>query len=464
MNYISYKSYNGFFFNDSALKRLFFITLTSFICVFTSFVFFKNIPEFCCDVFQYIHLAQSFDTNGFFYNHSGSDIRNYFYPYFLSLFASDYIYSISDFLFLIKQNLLALVFVSSFIFNFSMQKATGKQILPTVITIALFLNPLLASIYTLPLTELYVFPLVLVIFSLMLIVLSGKEGKVNVYLVISCFLLSVLVLLRPANIILIPAFILLFSFALYNKQCGFKTILLSFFAFFTLFVPQLIFNYRVFNEFSFLPVGGLGGKQFIWGLMYLKYGTLFVNDIASGLKYNSWLSPEIINEYVESGLLYYIYEFPSSLLLLFAHVFNSLNYDFLYTYLNDNQYSIISWHQILSSLFTVFGFTYVYLILKSVFNCTDLKTKIMDFDVMLSIILFLYLGMNAFVAVETRFGMIPHMIFTIFTFKLFFNERISLYSFGIKKYLLIVIGYLLLSMYFSYYFSAKVSGLEIGFF
>ncbi|PNH97366.1 hypothetical protein [Vibrio diazotrophicus] len=427
------------------------------LSVIGAIFYFAQIPDFCCDVYQYIHIAQSFDQNGFVFSHSGSDIRNYLYPFFLSIVAKGSIYSITDFLHFSKLSLVVTVFFSALIFNYSSYIWLKSRCLSSVCTIFLFFNPLLATIYTLPLTEMFVFPLFVVFISLANLAIHFQGNMVRNSLIFFFFLLlSILVLLRPANIVLIVPVFLFSIYLVIYRQFNFSIIMLGVIVFFIPFIPQVIFNLKVFGNFSFLPVGGLGGKQFLWGLMYSKYGTFFVDDHAGGLKYNSFLNKDIIEKYKENGLLYYLFEFPQSIFLLCSHLFNSLNYDFLYTYVNKKEYYILSWYQILSSLMTVTGMGYSWVLLRSLYS---FKHRV--FEYFLLIILCVFLGMNSFVAVETRFGMIPHLIFTIFSIRLFCNKGLVNKYISFPVFIIIGAGYIVLSIYFSYYFVMELDGVSI---
>ncbi len=434
--------------------------LAPIFSVIGAIFYFSQIPDFCCDVYQYIHIAQSFDQNGFFFPHSGSDIRNYLYPFFLSIVAKGSIYSITDFLQFSKLSLVVTVFFSALIFNYSSYIWLKSRFLSSVCTIFLFLNPLLATIYTLPLTEMFVFPLFVVFISLANLALHFHGNIVRNILIFFFFLLlSILVLLRPANIVLIVPIFLFSIYLVINRKFNVSTIILGMIVFFIPFIPQVIFNLKVFGNFSFLPVGGLGGKQFLWGLMYSKYGTFFVDDLAGGLKYNSFLNDDIIEKYKENGLAYYLFEFPQSILLLCSHLFNSLNYDFLYTYINKKEYYILSWYQIFSSLMTVTGIGYSWVLLRSLYSFNHRV-----FEYFLLIILCVFLGMNSFVAVETRFGMIPHLIFTMFSIRLFCNKDLVNKYISLPVFIIIGAGYIMLSIYFSYYFVVRLEDISISIF
>ncbi len=445
--------------NSKHFSNILFI-LIPFICSFGALFYFSFIPDFCCDVYQYIHISQSFDSHGFLYPHSGSELRNYFYPYLLSIFAGGSIYNLTSFLSFSKLTIFFMVFISSFFFMCSMNRTIKNVFFSSLIVISLFLNPLLATIYTLPLTELYVFPLVVFLLCISNVCLSQSSSMSFFYKLTLFFLfpliLSFLILLRPANLILIfPSFILLFYFVIISKA---NMINVFSFIFFLIcpFFPQLYFNSVVFNEISILPVGGLGAKQFYWGLTYVKYGTFYIDGIAEGMKYRTWLTDELLEKYSSSSLFFYIKEAPSSILLLLAHIFNSLNYDFLFTYVNEREYRIISWHQILSSVMTVLGFTYVWFLLASWRNY---KSRLNDYFLVL--ILFSFLAMNSVVAVETRFGMVPHMILTILSSLLFINlSEVRLYI-NFKVFWFLGLLYVALSTYISYIFVSGLGGVDI---
>ncbi|GLT17525.1 hypothetical protein GCM10007938_13020 [Vibrio zhanjiangensis] len=190
--------------------------------------------------------------------------------------------------------------------------------------------------------------------------------------------------------------------------------------------------------------------------MYSKYGTYYIDGIAEGVKYDSWLSDDQIKEYSSMGLIYYLKEFPYSLIHMFSHVFNSLNYDFLYTYVNEKRYYIISWYQIMSSVVTVLGFSYVYALVRGY-----MEYKFRSFEYFILVILISFLGVNALVAVETRFGMVPHIILTIFSILLFYDRKLVSRFLNYRLVTLILVLYSLFAMYLSYFFVNGLGDVEI---
>ena len=301
---------------------------------------------------------------------------------------------------------------------------------------------------------------------MIILTLSTKEKSriINFTVVMSWFLLAVLILIRPASIALFPAVFVFFVVAIVRKKCSWKMIYLSILFFLIPFLPQFIFNYQIFNEISFFPVGGLGGSQLIWGAKYLKYLTLFNDGAWGGVNFSSGVSESLIDSYSHSGIMFYIMELSSSIPIMLTHMFNSINFDFLHTYVIGNKYSIISWYQILSSVFTLFGFTYCFFILKRIFVSKQYSAESIDADFILFIIMLSIIGLNAFVAVETRFGMIAHTVFTIFTIKLFFNENKLLEQINWKMFTFFALLYICFSSYLSYFVVSLSPVFEINWF
>ena len=140
------------------------------------------------------------------------------------------------------------------------------------------------------------------------------------------------VMLRPASLVVAPAILGAWvARAVLFRDVPRTALPVALLAFGLPFMPQAWSNYRAFGVAHPLIVTNLYGDQLVWGLMYLKYGTLAIPGVPSTLFYENPLRPP--PELTAGEALRYN---PGAYLTTLAiHAFALVDQDFPFTFIRD---------------------------------------------------------------------------------------------------------------------------------
>lgn len=151
-------------------------------------------------------------------------------------------------------------------------------------------------------------------------------------LLAACLAAGFSVMVRPANISIVFALLVIWSIAAARA----KRLTLAEFAVVAVglsipCVPQLVNNYRSFHRIQPLVVHGLAHEQLVAGALHLKYGTVVIGNQDPQLCYeNPFLRPGIAKpiDFLRKRPLGYV-------LTLCVHAYALLDQDFPFTYIRD---------------------------------------------------------------------------------------------------------------------------------
>lgn len=384
------------------------------------------------DANGYIKLAAEIASNGLWGGYTMADVRTYLYPLLLSLPRTAVQQEPSSFMALYAKWILvpyAAIAVCTWLL-FRCWIVYGNFFL----WIAILLNPLLLQYIPVTLTE-----------SCFLLTFASLSGLIAFYarpasstappsileaplLMLLGVFAGALPVIRPAGLpVSICAFLAVLHVTLRKQTrprsasvairnaASLTSIVLSFgCGFFIAVFPQIVLNVKHFDQFTFLPVFDLDTHQFRLGLENFKYTTLVAPTTVNPHGYY----PTVrlignLDAYKEVPLNYYRDHVWLGLILLLTHVYQSVNYDFLQIYVPVTDYAIVSWHQLLSSLVTVFG------LFGAGYALRHFRKEILGDPVQTFLLLALLSvsALNSLTAIETRYGMLATAVLSYFALR-----------------------------------------------
>lgn len=386
---------------------------------------------FYYDANGYVRNGRTISESGLWGGYAGQQLRTYLYPYLLSLHPA--VRHEDPVLMASYAKSILIPFAAVAICTWLLLKATAVRNY-FLMWAAILINPLLLQYVPITLTEsglLLMFSLLCGFFASYArpapntAVPSIRHASLVIVLGV---LAGALPVIRPAGLsVSIATFLAVLHVTARNQArprslvaaarsvYNFATIALLFgIGFFVAVFPQIVLNLKHFDQFTFFPVDNLDSKQFYWGLENFKYAT----HPAPGVKTASAYYPAAglvgnVATYQDAPLTYYRDHVVPGLLLLLAHFYQSVNYDFLHVYVTVNDYAILSWHQLLSSLITVLGLFGVGYALRR------FRREILDDPVQAFLLLVLCFvsALNSVTAVETRFGMLATAVLSYFALR-----------------------------------------------
>jgi hypothetical protein len=289
--------------------------------------------------------------------------------------------------------------------------STYSVTLATAVTIGLLLNPILVSLVADVLTEgVSIIFVVLTLTCLFNTVRASTTAGVLIWAAVGAGMSNFAFMVRPANLLILIAWNVGFFVSLFlvqRKDINRVRVLVGYAGVFfgsaaAAWSPQYLHNLSL-NSGGILPITPILDIQLGLGIVLLKYSSIVINEYAGGLVFpNPWCVDPVPDTH---AWLWY-FEHPSrGLATIAGHLFSAFNfeYPFVYVYELDPVYSVpVAWAMwMVTAVGLLNGIRLVYL---------SSKTFSREYLPMLTMTVSLFLmvtGLNAFIAVENRFNMIP---------------------------------------------------------
>ncbi|HEY3202252.1 MAG TPA: hypothetical protein VGL03_01205, partial [Thermoanaerobaculia bacterium] len=148
---------------------------------------------------------------------------------------------------------------------------------------------------------------------------------------LSFFCAGAAVAVRPANVVVVQALVLVWVYRAYRwRDLRAASIGAAIAGLIPPFIPQLVINYRLSGRLNPLIMRSLYRTQTIWGMGWLKYGTVVIPDHSPFLVYVNTLSGTDPDPW--SYLRHHPLRYLATLGL---HAFAMLDYDLPFTYVTD---------------------------------------------------------------------------------------------------------------------------------
>lgn len=374
----------------------------------------------CCDAAAYMSSGQSVAREGVLANWPQSDLRTYFYPWFLS-----WSHEIATFLgvdpagltFLAQLLLhLAACCVLYRVLRHRSPRAAG------IVAPLLLCNPLLLAYVPYSLTEsLTVSVCVLWIAVVLRLAEPGSLGLSLLLAAAASLLAGIALMIRPANLVLSVATLVVVLVVLVPplvRQRAVRSLLLvgvvMACAVSLPLLPQLKINSEHHGTMSPFPAAELGDFQLRTGIVMIKYVTDQRVPVARGIPYeNPFLGSEGAAAVPADPLDYYWTQPWDGARLLLLHVFNALNPDFLFTYVHDATPPYRVPLVVATQALVFAGVTTLFALLLAALRGGTSRTGALAVPVTLLSVVLLNLGLNSVVAVETRFGILSVVSFSV---------------------------------------------------
>ena len=262
-----------------------------------------------------------------------SQIRTYGYPYFLAgimrVVGQD-VEDVQAATFLVQ---LGLLIAACWIGARRLEGALGTDGIGQVIFAVTVANPFLLIASVQVLTDL---PAAVLAYLGIVLSLPQRRpepaGRVAVLAAGALLCTGLAVMLRPTNL-LMPGVVacIWIARAVISRDVPWTVLPLGLAAFVLPFVPQAWSNYRAFGvPHPLVVASGVYWDNVLWGLMYLKYVTLFIPDVTNSVYYENpfWPPGTTVGEMVR--------EHPAAYLATLAvHAFATVDQDFPFTFVRE---------------------------------------------------------------------------------------------------------------------------------
>jgi len=392
----------------------------------------KNGTQYCCDAVSYLHSIQGYQENGLFHHIGSYGYRSYLFPFLYSLFPLNMSHTIEVFNISILMYSLVSIALFLIIEYVVLYLFWGKRFFILFYT-ALFLNPLLMVYIAYPLQESF-FVLLFLLFIPLIFSAYVKKNSYLLLMLLGLFF-STMYMARASHLLLLVPILVIGLYYIYKskqrKSLLFLVFILSSISF---IVPQSLLMLKSFNTLNPYPKTSVLDMQFKYGNVYSKYGTNLSENpkLSAAQPYWNPLACSTEKSKDTRNIRSFecsvqnespVHDFTSliqnnSFAQLFfkssLHIFNALNYDYFKPYVTSPP-KLFSWHQILSMLLVFLG---TYQIIKSY-----ILRQANAFDVFLDLIIVVTLGVCLFFAIETRFGLLATIVFSIKSMQLLLYNR-----------------------------------------
>lgn len=314
-----------------------------------------------------------------------------------------------------------MIFVLSALY-FSAHAASDNPPLKRAILIGLLLNPFLLAHVTDGLTEGLTVPIVLVMTGLGVIAISDPQRFNMRAMVCGAILGAAIVMIRPSNLVVLGAWCVGLTMALLlhqrpsqQKATDIGKIVASIaIATALLWTPQLVYNYINWHVVSIMPICQLGDLQLRFGIVSWRYDTVIIDGkTATSL----FTSNPFIREALPIGTpawKWYFYNPIAGSITIFAHIFNSFDMKYLFTYVHTTEsllrrpLSFLGW-----IVFLAGALKGVQCIWRALLGRHELSPSHI-FIVSSGLCVFLgSVALNSVIAVEPRFNILPIGILSI---------------------------------------------------
>ncbi len=249
------------------------------------FWFAEAYPAFIYDSWGYQYLAEIIRTRGLLA--WPTDVRTYGYPLFLA--------AMSGFRAMPQEELRLVVFAVQLVAYLAACAYVGRKLaavfdsprLGALTYVAGALNPILLLHTAEPLTDLLSAVLILASVALAWKTPAHERPRApSLQIFLSFFLAAASVAVRPANIVVVAALVLVWAIrAVRWRDVGLAGGGAAIAGLIPPFIPQALINHRLFGTFNPLIEKDLYRQQANWGMATLKYATLVQPDQSPSLVY-----------------------------------------------------------------------------------------------------------------------------------------------------------------------------------
>jgi len=288
-------------------------------------------PCNCADAYAYTKIGQLYAEHGFAL-HEWSKLRLYAYPLFIAavdIAASWLAVDQGIALFAVQ---LAVYFSAVILLSGNLTKLVSLRV-GNLVFFALTANVFLYPYLAISLSDGMSVSLLIFIAALIVHMQSSGLSAARVFLM--GVLLGLGIMVRPANLYWLAMPVVLLGLFAWSERQGRGWLLLRFGAalvlgFFLAVLPQIIINYRFFDELTFLPVFKLGSFQIRSGILMIKYGTNMTGNGPPAMVYpNIWFNNAV------PDLSWYFLHPWLGVRTMFLHLFSALDFDYLFCYIYD---------------------------------------------------------------------------------------------------------------------------------
>jgi hypothetical protein len=358
-----------------------------------------------CDASEYGVMALGIKKLGIFGPWNGNNVRTYGYPLFISfvLTEHDLTQTMAGYFTSKLAVVQSLLYIATCLCLFFVihQKSPAMA---WCCALGLLLNPFVLNYIPLRLTE-GLNATILVSLTVIVCALSlNKMRLLQLYalILIGSLIAGFAMAVRPANFVVVAAWLGFLIF--YTYDTGGRPSILSMVAIIGLAIPilpQSLINALHYGTLKPLPVIDLGSIHLKLGFLALKYETNLSGIGPLQLFYQNVFTEQINKS--DFGWQTYFWYPQYGIATLLAHVFNSLNHSYFFTYVYDIRPSYYSLVIALNHLMLFAAAGSVALFLRR-----RLKGSLQTEDgiaVFLSLIALFTLGLNSISLPETRFGL-----------------------------------------------------------
>ena len=295
--------------------------------------------------------------------------------------------------------------------------STYSVTLGNAVIVGLLLNPILISLVADVLTE--GVSLIIVVLALTLLlnsVQASTTARTLIWAALGAGITNFALMVRPANLFILIAWNLGFFLSLLiQRKCVNRTLILcGYVAAFlcsaaAAWSPQYLYNLSI-NSGGILPITPILAIQLRVGVILLKYSSIVLNnEYAEGLLFpNPWCIDPV--PAASTWLWYFEHPFRG-VATIAGHLFSAFNfeYPFVYVYDLDPIYSLpVAWAMwFVTTIGLLNGGRLAYL------SSRTFSREHIPMFAMIGSLLLLVTGLNAFIAVENRFNMIPVAILSV---------------------------------------------------
>jgi hypothetical protein len=290
-----------------------------------------------CDASYYGFLALDIKRVGLFGRWAGSDMRTYGYPFFISLVSSEHDLTLPMAGYFTPNVAIAqsALYIASCLALFFVVFPTSRQ-LAWCCAGGLLCNPFVLNYVPLRLTEGLNASILISLTAIVCALSLRVRGlfQLCALLLAGSLLAGFALVLRPANLAVLGAWLIFVAFRLFRARehravlavCAVVGLAIP-------LLPQIYLNAVYNGLFTPLPAYASGAEQLMLGLFSVKYET---NATGVGPLQLFYGNPFIDRrEALELGWEIYVWRPQQGIPTLLAHIFNSVNHSYFFTYLHD---------------------------------------------------------------------------------------------------------------------------------
>jgi len=400
----------------------------------------------CCDVVQYINLANIYNSGDILtYKEAG---RTFGYPWFLS-----FVFAIADFINIPRSFLMLLVqtavYFSAILLICFLASKYSKRL-----TISVFLlcccNIYVAPYFGLALTDSLYTSLCLLFYGMLgYQMLSFRDkGRVSIgSILLVILLISFAIIVRPAAVWLVGPYVVTISYVLYHKAASLSGVIVAIVMGTIPLMIQVTMNFSQFGLFTIFPAISLGDMQIVWGIENIKYGTW----MGGGAPQNYYPANAFVDVSAsQSGLIWYANNPIDGLRLVLVKFIGAFDYDFLSPYPTVKPYFM--W------LPSILSFTVLWVGLSGIFvHLLVKRLPMLGFRFLPFLILICWGAVNLVSALELRFTL-PIVCYFLVVTAVFFDGYWDCFN-RLRKFTYIASGalFVTLCIYISVFIRAQSS-------